>query len=78
MLDILIREELREERGGVYSSGVAAFANKLPEPNYLGYVSFGAEPDRVDELVEAAFAEIEDLQADGPSEENLAKASPSR
>ncbi len=32
------------------------------------------EPDRVDELVGAAFAEIADLQANGPSEENLLKA----
>lgn len=74
VLDILIREELREDRGGVYSSGVSIFTQDLPDPAYFGLVSFGAEPDRVDELVEAAFAEIADLQANGPSEENLLKA----
>jgi zinc protease len=74
VLDILIREELREELGGVYSSGVSLFSRELPESVYFGVVSFGAEPDRVDELVNAAFAEIAELQANGPSEENLLKA----
>ena len=36
MLDILIREELREELGGVYSSGVSIFTKELPDSTYFG------------------------------------------
>ena len=71
VLDILLREELREELGGVYSSGAYAFIQDLPDPTYFAVVSFGADPDRVDELVDATFAQIEDLQQNGPSAENV-------
>ena len=74
VLDILIREELREELGGVYSSGVSIYVNELPDSTYSGYIGFGAEPARVDELVDATFGVIEELQANGPSEENMVKA----
>jgi len=74
VLDILIREELREELGGVYSSGVSIYINELPDSIYSAYIAFGAEPARVPELVDATFAVIDDLQANGPSEENMTKA----
>ncbi len=74
VLDILIREELREELGGVYSSGAYIYINELPDSTYAGYIVFGAEPARVPELIDATFAVIDDLQANGPSEENMTKA----
>ncbi|NJN81392.1 MAG: insulinase family protein [Caldilineaceae bacterium] len=74
VLDILVREELREELGGVYASGVSAWSNELPDANAFVSLFFGSDPARVDELIEAAFAQIADLQANGPSAENLEKA----
>ena len=74
VLDILMREELREERGGVYTSSV--WASMKPEPDGLYEItfSFGSDPERVQELVDLLFGLIAELQTDGPREDLLAKA----
>ncbi len=74
ILDILMREELREELGGVYAYG--ASASVLPEPDGLYEISlyFGSDPARVQELVDALFGLISEVQADGPREDLLEKA----
>ena len=43
----------------------------LPDPTYFVVVSFGTDPERVEEMVDATFAQIEALQEDGPSAENV-------
>ena len=73
VLDIMLREKLREELGGVYSSSVYAFTQDVPEPGYFISISFGTDPARVQELVDAVFAQIEDLQNNGPSASNVEK-----
>lgn len=73
VLDILLREELREKRGGVYSSSAYAFTQELPEPGYFVVVAFATDPARVGELVDATFAQIHDLQQNGPSAANVTK-----
>ena len=74
ILDILMREELREERAGVYASGVSA--TLIPDPDGLYEFSFyfGSDPARVQELVDALFGLIEGLQTDGPRDDLLMKA----
>ncbi len=71
ILDTLMREDLREERGGVYAYG--ASANTVPHPDGLFEVSvyFGSDPGRVEELVGALFAQITGLHNDGPREDLL-------
>ena len=73
ILNILMREELREELGGVYASG--ASAGLLPNPDSLYEISFsfGSDPKRVEELVDVLFGLIEGLQADGPRDDLLEK-----
>ena len=73
VLDIMLRESLREDLGGVYSSSAYGFTNDLPHPSYFIVVAFGTDPGRVDELVEATFAEIDELTQNGPSQENVDK-----
>jgi zinc protease len=73
-LDILLREELRDKRAGVYGYGVSAFAESQPHELYNVYISFVTDPERVDELVDAAFDVIAQFQADGPSESLMVKA----
>lgn len=74
ILDILMREELREALGGVYAYG--ASASMAPDPDSLYEVSlyFGSDPGRVQELVDALFGLIEEVQADGPRDDLLEKA----
>ncbi|HXF61890.1 MAG TPA: insulinase family protein, partial [Caldilineaceae bacterium] len=73
VLDILLREELREARGGVYSSAAYAFTQDAPDPSYFVVVSFATDPARVDELVEATFDQIEQLKSNGPTAEDVTK-----
>ena len=74
IVDILMREDLREERGGVYAYG--ASATMVPDPDSLYEISlyFGSDPERVDELVDALFALITGLQSDGPRDDLLEAA----
>ncbi len=74
MLDILLREELREKRGGVYGTGVSAALSGEPDNHYDASIYFVTDPNRVDELVDATFAIIEEIKENGPSESLLGKA----
>lgn len=74
VLDTRIRDTLREELGGVYSAGAYASATKMPEPIYLINVAFGADPQRMDELLDAVFTIIDEVQTEGVTEEELANA----
>ncbi|MDX1546702.1 MAG: insulinase family protein [Rhodothermales bacterium] len=73
VLNLRLRDELREERAGVYSASVQSSATDRPTPRYELSVFFGADPARVDELREAVFAEIEQIQGGEGLEEAVAK-----
>ena len=73
VLQLRLREALREDRGGTYGVQVSAGASRDPRPRYQFSIGFGSDPDRVRELTEAAFAEIEKLRRDGPSPEDIEK-----
>lgn len=73
-LDILAREELREKRSGVYASSVSSDLLSEPDELYEMNVVFGSDPERVEELVDALFALIADVQANGPRPDLLEKA----
>lgn len=73
VLDIMLREELREKRGGVYSSSAYAYTQELPRPGYFTVIAFATDPARVDELVDATFAQIDALQQNGPTEADVTK-----
>jgi zinc protease len=74
VLDIMVIDDLREERGGIYGADISATAEAFPTGEYEAYISFTAEPTRVVELTDAVFAELQTLRESGPSGENFAKA----
>ena len=74
IVDILMREELREELGGVYAYGASASMDPDPDSLYEVSLYFGSDPERVDELVNALFDLIARLQADGPADDLLEAA----
>ncbi|MBN1396626.1 MAG: insulinase family protein [Bacteroidetes bacterium] len=61
-LNIKLREVLREEKGGTY--GVRAYGSHslIPRQRYSISVSWGCNPDRVDELVNGVTALIDSLK----------------
>jgi zinc protease len=73
VLDIMVREDLREARGGIYGAGISSTAENVPTGEYQTHISFTTEPTRVVELTDAVFAQIADLRANGPSPQNFAK-----
>jgi zinc protease len=73
VLNIRLREILREELGGTYGVSVG-FTNTPPIKGYgMMQIQFGSSPDNVDKLVSAALKEIERLKADGPSADDVQK-----
>ena len=74
IVGIMVREDLREERGGVYTS--IASAATVPDPDSLYEISlvFASDPGRVDEMVDALFALITELQTNGPRDDLLEAA----
>jgi zinc protease len=73
LLQIRLREALREDRGGTYGVGVGASGMRDPAPQYRFAIGFGAAPERMDELVGVVFDEIEALGRDGPTEAEVAR-----
>ncbi len=73
VLDNRLTKILREEAGGVYSVRVGSGVSRIPYENYELTISFPCAPDNVQKLVDAAFTEIESIQKDGPSEEDVTK-----
>lgn len=73
VLQLRLREQLREELGGTYGVGVSASASRDPRSEYRVAIGFGADPARLDELTRVVFAEVDSLQRFGPKPEELAK-----
>jgi zinc protease len=69
----MVRENLREDKGGVYSPYVGGGMRKEPKGLSDITVFFQCAPEDVETLVEAVKEEIKSLQENGPSEENFNK-----
>ena len=73
VLNIRLREILREELGGTYGVAVG-FSNTPPVKGYgTMVVQFGSSPENVDKLVAATLKEIERLKVEGPSADDVNK-----
>jgi zinc protease len=73
VLEIRLRDLIREELGGTYGVQVSPRAARDPWSQYSVTISFGAAPERLDSLVTVVFEEIARLSADGPDEATLQK-----
>lgn len=73
VLQIRLREHLREDLGGTYGVRIGANGVRDPRPEYRFNISFSADPDRLDEMVDIVFAEIESIQRSGPTAAEVTK-----
>ena len=73
VFNIKLREELREEMGGVYSVSASPRIMELPESRYQISVNFTCDPQRVDELIAAVIEQINVLKAEGATDDEMAK-----
>ncbi|MFC2136384.1 M16 family metallopeptidase, partial [Bacteroidota bacterium] len=60
-LDIKLREVIREDKSGTYGVSVWADASHYPKENYSFSITFGCNPDRVEELTGEVFSQIDSL-----------------
>jgi zinc protease len=74
ILNIRMRESMREEQGGVYGVRARPTISKYPNEEVNIMISWGCAPENVDQLVKTVFAEMDTLQMNGPTEINLGKA----
>jgi len=73
ILEIKLREALREELGGTYSVSVGASPTRVPREQYSISISFGSDPNRVPQLLAAVDAAIDSLRQLGPDAKEIEK-----
>ncbi|NIT70370.1 insulinase family protein, partial [candidate division KSB1 bacterium] len=78
VLEIKLREVLREDLGGTYGVGVWPATSRYPDEEYSINISFGCAPDRVQELTETVFVQIDSLKSFGTTEKYLSKVKESQ
>ncbi|MDP9200876.1 MAG: insulinase family protein [Gemmatimonadota bacterium] len=73
LLNIKLREALRENLGGTYGVSVSPSASRDPEPSYRFTIGFGSAPERLEALTAAALAQIDSVKKFGTTPEYLNK-----
>ncbi|HYV92125.1 MAG TPA: insulinase family protein [Chitinophagales bacterium] len=73
LLNIKLRETMREDMSGVYGVSVYPSLSKYPKPLYKMNISFGCAPDNVDKLIAAAHNVIDSVKNNGCKQEDLLK-----
>jgi zinc protease len=73
VLNIKLRENLREDQGGVYGVGSRQSNSQFPTPEYTITINWGTNPEMVDTLTKAVFYEMDRLIHEGPTAEDLVK-----
>jgi zinc protease len=73
VMEIQLREQMREEKGGVYFVSVQPGFERIPEPEYSVNVIFSCNPDRVDELVETVKKEMASMRTTAVPDSLVAK-----
>jgi len=73
VLSIRLREEIREDESGTYGVSVRAATTRIPRQTSALNISFGCDPERVDELKALVYQAIRDMQDEGPDPEHVAK-----
>lgn len=73
ILDIKLREVLREDAGGTYGVGVRPSMSHWPKEEYEVRISFGTDPGRVDEMTGLVMTQIDSLKTFGTTDVYLNK-----
>lgn len=73
VLNIKLREVIREDKSGTYGVGGYPVIYRFPEPHYDVNFEFGCSPDRVDELTKAFFSVLDSIRTIGPDETVMTK-----
>ncbi|MFA6597286.1 MAG: insulinase family protein [Ignavibacteriaceae bacterium] len=73
VLNIRLREVIREDKGGTYGVSVYHQFDRIPTVKVTVNINFGCDPKRVEELTNSVFSVIDSLKNFGTTPETLAK-----
>lgn len=73
VLRIKLRERIREDLGGTYGVRIRGLFPHYPKERYRISIEFGSNPERVDELTDEIFTQIDSLIQFGTTETYLQK-----
>ncbi len=73
VLQIRLRETLREDLGGTYGAGASVSLERWPGGRFQTVVQFGSSPERADTLATVALDVVRKLAAEGPTADELSK-----
>jgi len=73
LLNIKLRETLRENMGGTYGVSVSPSATREPYPSYRFTIGFGSAPERLEDLTAAALVQIDSVKKFGATPEYVSK-----
>ena len=73
LLDIRLREVIREDKAGSYGVSVNAYTDGYPDRFYRVTVTFGCQPDRAEELADEVINQIKKLQTEPISDDYIEK-----
>ena len=73
ILNIKLRESMREEQGGVYGVNASYSISRYPNSRYSLDFVWGCSPDNADQLIVTVFEEARKIKNSGPSDVDLNK-----
>jgi zinc protease len=73
VLDIKLRETIREDKGGTYGVYCYHQIYRIPDAHYSINFGFGCSPERIDELVQAFNSVLDSIKTFGPDDAAMKK-----
>jgi len=73
VLDIKLREVIREDLSGTYGVSVSSGVSLYPREEFRLNISFDCNPDRIDELSSSVFLVLDSLKTEGPDDIYITK-----
>jgi zinc protease len=73
VIRIKLREILREEMGGTYGVSIWRDVKLYPREEYELSIMFGCAPERVDEMIQTVFQQIDSIKTIGPTDNYITK-----
>ena len=68
VLQIKLREVLREDLSGTYGVWISSSSARYPDEEYRISITFGCDPERVEELTQVIFEQIDSLKTVGTTD----------
>jgi zinc protease len=73
VMNLRVNTVLREKLGLIYTGQMAGAVHRIPYQHYEISTQLPTGPEKVDQLVAALFAEIDNIKANGPTQAELDK-----